>query len=86
MSAGIPVESLLYPLAAEQVPNCDPGLIEVIVPIDTGTVAEAVAEVRGGVRGDRNTLAALSDDLDAQDADLRRFARRRALIAALAFR
>lgn len=71
-------------LARAQATGCAV-LVKVVVPISTGTIDEAVDQIRGGVDGSRNTLAKLSAALDAQGAPNLSAARRSAVISALVF-
>lgn len=60
-----PVADLSQRFAGQVTETVIPNVIEVVLPFSTGTVDEALAEIRDGVSGDRNTLAKLSDAVDA---------------------
>lgn len=56
-----------------------------VVPFSTGTVTEALAAIRDGVDGSRNTLRLLSDALDASAGETLRAADAQAFVDALLF-
>ncbi len=60
-------------------------IVEVVVPISTGTVEEALREIRDDVPAERNTLAKISDSLDQLAADQSAEIRRRSRIAAIIY-
>lgn len=80
-----PVADLGQRFEAQVTETVIPFVVEVVLPFSTGTVNEALAAIRDGVDGSRNTLRALSDALDASASDTLREADEQSFVNALIF-
>ncbi len=75
----IPAADLAQRFAGRVIESVIPYTVEVVLPFSTGTVTEALAAIRDGVDGSRNTLRLLSDALDASAGETLRAAGRAGL-------
>ncbi|MGX9981119.1 hypothetical protein [Methylobacterium fujisawaense] len=80
-----PVPDLAQRFAEQVTETVIPFTIEVVLAFSTGTVNEALAEIRDGVDGNRNTLRLMSDAIDASAADTLREADAQSFVNALVF-
>lgn len=81
----IPTADLAQRFAGRVIESVIPYTVEVVLPFSTGTVTEALAAIRDGVDGSRNTLRLLSDALDASAGETLRAADAQAFVDALLF-